>query len=405
MGSGFENLILFGLLSLMLLIGTLLRAKVKLFQDYLVPASIIGGLIGFAIVSTGWLKIGEWQITSSSFNWFLFHAFNISYISLLLTRPRGNQENTSKEVVRGGMWQTLIWTISLPAQALIGGAVIWLYNLATGNSLSEFIGMIVTHGYTQGPGQAYAFGTLWEKGGIADCATVGVIYAALGFLSAAIVGIVYLITYAELSWIEAHIKPFFDQYKWLKGFGATLSMPMFFIHGLIVAWLLRTLLLKLGAGRLMDPVVQTRITGASVDYLLTATLMSIHIVVLKQYVIPIFLVAFSVTLFALALNLWFGRRTNYGPERVLCQFGCCCGSTATGLLLLRIIDPDFSTPATLELAFFNVGILVTCAPILYFFAPAFYTFTGMEILMIYGAITVIGIAAMFALKLVGQKQW
>ena len=301
-------------------------------------------------------------------------------------------------------------------------------------------------------------------GGIADCATVGVIYAALGFLSAAIVGvpvarwfvrkglnanktgasitkefltgimdekstatngretthastidtlafhvalvgIVYLITYAELSWIEAHIKPFFDQYKWLKGFGATLSMPMFFIHGLIVAWLLRTLLLKLGAGRLMDPVVQTRITGASVDYLLTATLMSIHIVVLKQYVIPIFLVAFSVTLFALALNLWFGRRTNYGPERVLCQFGCCCGSTATGLLLLRIIDPDFSTPATLELAFFNVGILVTCAPILYFFAPAFYTFTGMEILMIYGAITVIGIAAMFALKLVGQKQW
>ena len=75
------------------------------------------------------------------------------------------------------------------------------------------------------------------------------------------------------------------------------------------------------------------------------------------------------------------------------------------LLLLRIIDPDFSTPATLELAFFNVGILVTCAPILYFFAPAFYTFTGMEILMIYGAITVIGIAAMFALKLVGQKQW
>lgn len=35
--------------------------------------------------------------------------------------------------------------------------------------------------------------------------------------------------------------------------------------------------------------------------------MSIHIVVLKQYVIPIFLVAFSVTLFALALNLWFGR--------------------------------------------------------------------------------------------------
>lgn len=360
MGSGFENLILFGLLSLMLLIGTLLRAKVKVFQNYLVPASIIGGLIGFAIVSTGWLKIGEWQITNNSFNWFLFHAFNISYISLLLTLPRGRQKGVSKEIVRGGMWQTLIWTISLPVQALIGGAVIWVYNLATGNSLSEFIGMIVTHGYTQGPGQAFAFGTLWEKGGIADCATVGVIYAALGFLTAAIVGvpvarwfvhkglnanksgasineefltgvmfenststngretthastidtlafhvalvgIVYLFTYVELSWLETTIKPFFDQYKWLKGFGATLSMPMFFIHGVVIAWIIRTLLVRFGAGKLMDPIVQTRITGASVDFLLTATLMSIHIVVLKQYIVPIFLVASTVTLFTLCL--------------------------------------------------------------------------------------------------------
>ncbi len=53
MGSGFENLILFGIPSLMLLIGTFLRAKMTFFQNYLVPASIIGGLLGFAIVSTG----------------------------------------------------------------------------------------------------------------------------------------------------------------------------------------------------------------------------------------------------------------------------------------------------------------------------------------------------------------
>lgn len=464
MGSGFENLILFGLLSLMLMIGMFLRAKVKIFQIYLVPASIIGGLLGFAIVSTGWVRIGDLEVTNGSFSWFLFHAFNISYISLLLTRPRDSQKDASREIVRGGMWQTLIWTISLPAQALVGGAVIWIYNMVTGNSLSEFIGMIATHGYTQGPGQAYAYGTLWEQGGIADCAAIGVIYAALGFLTAAIigvplarwfvrkglnantsgasmttafltgvmdenskatngretthastldtlafhvalVGIVYLITYVELSWVQANIKPFFDQYKWLKGFGAILSMPMFFIHGLMVAWLVRTVLVKTGAGKLMDPIVQTRITGASVDFLLTATLMSIHFVILKQYIVPIFLVAFCVTLFTLALCLWFGRRTNYGPERVLCQFGCCCGSTATGLLLLRIIDPDFTTPATLELAFFNVGILVTCAPILYFFAPAFFTFTGVEIILIYGGLTAAAIAAMFLFRLVGKKVW
>ena len=47
MGSGFENLILFGLLSLMPTHRHPAARKVKLFQDYLVPASIIGGLIGF----------------------------------------------------------------------------------------------------------------------------------------------------------------------------------------------------------------------------------------------------------------------------------------------------------------------------------------------------------------------
>ncbi|MFQ9490115.1 MAG: hypothetical protein ACLR0N_03430 [Bilophila wadsworthia] len=37
MGSGFENLILFGLLSLMLLIGTLLRAKSNCFRTIWSP--------------------------------------------------------------------------------------------------------------------------------------------------------------------------------------------------------------------------------------------------------------------------------------------------------------------------------------------------------------------------------
>lgn len=103
------------------------------------------------------------------------------------------------------------------------------------------------------------------------------------------------------------------------------------------------------------------IAGASVDILLTATLMSIHHRHYQQYVIPIFLVAFSVTLFALALSLWFGRRTNYRPR---------AGALPVRLLLRfhshRPVNNIvlFSTRRHAWLAFFNVGILVTCAPIL-----------------------------------------
>lgn len=37
----------FGLASIMLCIGTLLRAKVKVFQKMLVPSSVIAGILGF----------------------------------------------------------------------------------------------------------------------------------------------------------------------------------------------------------------------------------------------------------------------------------------------------------------------------------------------------------------------
>ena len=105
----------------------------------------------------------------------------------------------------------------------------------------------------------------------------------------ALVGIVYLITYAELTGSKPTSSPSLTNTSGSRDSGPPSVLPMFFIHGLIVAWLLRTLLLKLGAAGSWTPLSRPASPG-SVDYLLTATLMSIHIVVLKQYVIPIFLV-------------------------------------------------------------------------------------------------------------------
>lgn len=477
MASGFEGFVLFGFMAIMLMLGTLLRAKIKLFQDYLVPAAIIGGLIGFAVVAAGnWLGtvnpdgtkttalvLGGVAITHKGFNTFVFHAFNISFMSLLLT----TSEKTvlPKAIVRGGMWQTCIWSISLGGQALVGGIIIWLYNLLSGGQLSELLGFLATHGYTQGPGQAFVMGSIWEKNGVGNAVTIGLIYAAMGFFTAvivgvpiarwlvrkgvnvnkraslsreflvglmdektnipngretthasnidtlsyhlAILGVTYLLTYLELGWLQANVKPLFAGNKWLEGVGVLCSMPMFFVHGLMMGYFVRKFLVFVGAKRFMDPVVQTRITGASVDFLVVATLTAIEFTILMEYALPIFLVCLGVTLFTLWLVFFFGRRLgDLGPERLVTQFGCCCGSTASGILLLRILDPDFRTPVAVELGFFNVAILVTCAPILFLFAPIFYKFSFIEIVGIYVAFTGVMVALMYALKLVGKpQQW
>ena len=42
----------FGLASIMLCIGMILRAKISLFKNMLVPASVIGGITGFVFMNT-----------------------------------------------------------------------------------------------------------------------------------------------------------------------------------------------------------------------------------------------------------------------------------------------------------------------------------------------------------------
>jgi len=92
--------------------------------------------------------------------------------------------------------------------------------------------------------------------------------------------------------------------------------------------------------------------------------------VLTTYIGPIVIVSVGV-LITTFLYIWlFGRKlSQLGPERMIAQMGCCNGATANGLLLLRILDPDYSTPVSLELVFFNVAILFTAGVPMFLIAP------------------------------------
>ena len=91
---------------------------------------------------------------------------------------------------------------------------------------------------------------------------------------------------------------------------------------------------------------------------------------LTTYIGPIVIVSVGV-LITTFLYIWlFGRKlSQLGPERMIAQMGCCTGATANGLLLLRILDPDYSTPVSLELVFFNVAILFTAGVPMFLIAP------------------------------------
>ncbi|MEZ5560014.1 MAG: sodium/glutamate symporter [Pseudomonadales bacterium] len=440
MAATFPGVIAFAFMGCMLLLGTVLRARFVLLQTALVPASLIGGLLGFGLIATGW----SFGFASGDFTAFAFHLFTLSFMSLCLT---GRERGSGQSVVPGGMWLSVVWVMSLVMQALVGLGVVLGYNALTGGSLSPFLGMLVTHGFTQGPGQALALGSIWQNGlGIEHAVSFGLIYASVGFIVAfvlgvpiarhairaglnfnrdaridadflsgvyapgnqvsagrqithagnvdslafhlGILGVAYLLTDRYLTLMQPIAS---DWHLFGAGLGLIFSHDLFFFHGLLVCVLLRALMDRLGWGRFIDDETQRRITGSAVDLMVVATIMSIQLALLAQYLVPIVLVCVAVSLATWMLCFGFGRRLGaLGVERAITAFGCCCGSTGTGLLLLRILDPNLSTSVARELAFFNIAILVLGFHVLTLMAPVLPSYSMPVIISVYAGTFVLG---------------
>ena len=156
MAQTFPGILSFAFLAALLVFGTLIRANVRFFQINLVPASLIGGTLGFGLIALDWAM----GFKAADFTAFAFHFFTLSFMSLVLT-SRAQPIAGQQPVALGGLWLSLIWVICLVLQALVGLAAISAYNTIASEPLSGFLGLIATHGFTQGPGQALALGDLW----------------------------------------------------------------------------------------------------------------------------------------------------------------------------------------------------------------------------------------------------
>ncbi len=418
--SSFSGFMVFGMMSIVLLLGVCLRAKIPFLQKTMIPASLIGGFIGLVLVNMGWLKFqapgGDWYtLTSKHFLPYTFHAFNISFISLCLTRSETMMSRS--KILKGGMWMTLVWTASLSLQLLMGGGTVWLYDLFTGGDINVFLGCLSAMGFTQGPGQGIAIGTLFQNNfGIEDAISMGLIWGTMGFIAAYVAGIPYARSFIKkgmntnkrsvideefmtgLLKKETHISAGRETthssnldtlsfHMALVGLAYVLayieigitsklihhflfSYPVFFLHGLFFAIVIRKAAEMMGVGHLADPGIQKRITGMSVDFLIVASIMGISMGIVNKYIGIIILVTLVITITTYLFIEFFRKRvSNLGPERAVAQFGCCCGSTASGLLLLRMLDADYSTSVGMELAFFNIAIVAMALPMLTLLIP------------------------------------
>ena len=138
-------------IGMLLMLGTLIRAKVPLFQKLLFPSSLIGGLIGFVLInldlvgmptSTGWK-----DITPNIFSMITFHLFAFGFVGIGLLQTK--KPASGKVVMRGALWIALVFGMTFSVQALIGKGVFVLWQDLFGGTFETVNGYLLGAGFTQ----------------------------------------------------------------------------------------------------------------------------------------------------------------------------------------------------------------------------------------------------------------
>ena len=132
----------------------------------------------------------------------------------------------------------------------------------------------------------------------------------------------------------------------LRGFPL---FPLCMIGGVVLQAVSKTVKKDL----LLDRGQMERISGASLDYLVVAAVATIQLKVVAANWIPLTILVVAGTAWSCAMVLCVAPRIFRKAwfERAIAEFGQAMGVTATGLLLLRTVDPESRTPAAMSFGY------------------------------------------------------
>ena len=315
----------FGLSSIMLCVGIILRAKIPFLRNMLVPASVIGGIIGFILMNLAsglHIDIGT---DANMFTTIVNNLFTISFISISLTSTPKGQNNTAKEVTKGAVGLGLVWCLLYAVTPIAATIIVSL--LGKYFDMDAIYGMLIQFAFCQGPGQAAAYGEIFEQYGWNNAAMVAIAFAAIGFIAAFFVGIPaaklgikkgiakncgkidesilkgYLTKSEQKEYMvkdttcNSNIETLAFHFALigvcytlavfiakgialLPGFLGTSMSSMMFMNGMYAAYIVKWIMNRLHLDFLQENVLQSKITGWTADYLVVCAFMAVSLVLI-----------------------------------------------------------------------------------------------------------------------------
>ncbi len=177
-----------------------------------------------------------------------------------------------------------------------------------------------------------------------------------------------------IGWLILETLKWIESITWgVGGFTVIAYVPLFpiaLIGGIIVQLILR----KLGLEALIMRSLMNNIAGLALDIVVITALASISLQVLGVNFIPFLLLGFLGIAWNILAFVFLAPRLipSFWFERGICDLGQSMGVTATGILLLRMVDPDnksgaFESFAYKQLFFEPIvggGLFTATAPVL-----------------------------------------
>jgi glutamate:Na+ symporter, ESS family len=381
-----------GLISAALLLATLIRSKVRFFQKYLIPNALTAGFIllpvyNYLLPAIGYSRNGLGDL--------VYHLLNISFISMSL---RSSPPKVKGHKGGGVFGMSTGILMGYATQALLGLGLTLLFL----PSIHPAFGLHLPLGFALGPGQAYAIGKGWEAMGFEGGASVGLTFAALGYLWACFGGVVLINMGIRKGWISSDMLAFMKDKALMKGIvgkgdkkpiagrlttdseaidsfsfhtgavivvyflsflllkgitfllgfagkaGAELATNFWginFIFSAVTAIFVRKLIDIFHLGHVLDDDTLTRVSGFSVDFMVAGALAAISLVFVGKYWLPILVMSTLCGIMVFITVPWMSSRmfNDFKFERMLMLYGVSTGTLSTGLALLRVMDPEFRT--------------------------------------------------------------
>ncbi|NME35398.1 sodium/glutamate symporter [Fusobacterium sp. FSA-380-WT-3A] len=400
-----------GLLGAFLLLGVFIRANIKIFQKTFIPAGVIGG---FLLLILGPQCINILPVPGE---WFKIYSLlpGVLIVPVVAAVPLGlnigSGKSTDSDILKNVIPLIGIGLGTSMFQFAVGYGT---HVLFSGQDLYDVFGIELAIGFVGGHGTAGTLGNILSGLNLPYWQTsqgVATTTATFGIVGGILIGI-GLINWAARHGHTALLKKPADIPEPLRigyqkdmakqnsiGRETTLSssidtvafhaaiifvacglayivlaftkkfkIPVLssisvWAYAMIVMFIIWGIMRKLNLNYLVDDKVKSKISGSFTEYAVIAAIASLPIKAVAAYIIPILVMVIVGYIVTTGILFIFCKKylKGYWFEQMIGTFGMSTGVFLTGVLLLRVCDPNLESPALA-----NYSLSYTITSIIYF---------------------------------------